>query len=234
MIFIWVSLTAVFKPLLSLVTQSGLLATFLCCSASQNGTNGSSLLQPTVNLTSVGYRPDSTSASSQTAVSDLSQSVSPPPLSDWEETGRSGAMVEESHILGTFAYQSSRNFDSYLKELGVSYVLRTFAGMATPVVTISKKCPTQEPLECRWKIYTDTLFKSHEVNFQLGQSGRDVTMDGRAVNFVLHQTGPNTLVEEQTSGGKTTRLVRTFSREGMEVDLSVNNVTSSSTFYRVK
>lgn len=46
-----------------------------------------------------------------------------------------------SFVEGIYNYESSVNFNNYLKELGVSYLLRTFASMASPVVTIIKNCP---------------------------------------------------------------------------------------------
>ena len=39
-------------------------------------------------------------------------------------------------ISGTYTYTSSDNFESYLKELGVSYFLRKLALLATPVVSL--------------------------------------------------------------------------------------------------
>ena len=47
-------------------------------------------------------------------------------------------------MTGKYYYNSSSNFDNYLKALGVPYLLRTFAGIATPIVTIQKhKCEKQ-------------------------------------------------------------------------------------------
>ena len=43
-------------------------------------------------------------------------------------------------IPGIYDYQSSRNFDNYLKALGVNSILRTLAGLASPIVTISTNC----------------------------------------------------------------------------------------------
>ena len=86
--------------------------------------------------------------------------------------------------------------------------------------------------ECIWKIRTDTMFKSHEVTFKLGEWSQDVTMDGRTVTFKVEQEGPNRLVEIQKGNGKTTKLVRDFSKEGMEIYLKVNDVESSSAFLR--
>lgn len=43
-------------------------------------------------------------------------------------------------IPGIFDYESSVNFDNYLAALGVNYVLRKLAGLASPTVTISNSC----------------------------------------------------------------------------------------------
>ena len=41
-------------------------------------------------------------------------------------------------IPGIYDYESSVNFDNYLAALGVNYVLRKLAGLAYPVVTITR------------------------------------------------------------------------------------------------
>ena len=45
-----------------------------------------------------------------------------------------------SLIAGTYTFERQSNFQNYLKELGVPYVLRTLAGIARPVVTVSRDC----------------------------------------------------------------------------------------------
>ena len=47
---------------------------------------------------------------------------------------------EMSLITGIYTFESEDNFQKYLKKLGVPYVLRSLASMATPVITISKNC----------------------------------------------------------------------------------------------
>jgi hypothetical protein len=39
---------------------------------------------------------------------------------------------------GTFHLSTAHNFDAYLAELGVSYLLRRLASLASPTVTISR------------------------------------------------------------------------------------------------
>jgi hypothetical protein len=68
---------------------------------------------------------------------------------------------ERSLITGIYNYESSTNFQKYLKELGVPYMLRTLAGLATPVVTISKTC--EEKVK---EIYA-TFRKTHLISLLL-------------------------------------------------------------------
>ena len=54
---------------------------------------------------------------------------------------------EISIITGIYTFESEVNFQNYLKELGVPYVLRSLASMATPVITISKDCQVTSKLQ---------------------------------------------------------------------------------------
>ena len=88
---------------------------------------------------------------------------------------------------------------------------------------------------CDWRIRTDTLFKSHVVDFRLDVPAKDVTMDGRSIDYVVKKNGPSTLIEEQrTSSDVETTLLREFSERHMTVTLSVNGVTSRSYFNRAR
>ena len=51
------------------------------------------------------------------------------------------SLTGPTHTFGEFQYSSAEGFEAYLKELGVSSVLRTMAGWATPVVTVTRVCP---------------------------------------------------------------------------------------------
>jgi len=145
---------------------------------------------------------------------------------------------EMSLITGIYTFESEDNFQKYLKKLGVPYVLRSLASMATPVITISKNCqdiPADRDDDdggCDWTMRTDTLFKSHTLKFRLGVPGTDVTMDGRRVGYVIHKTGANQLTEEQTSDNTKTKIVRDFAADRMDVSMSVDDVVGSSVFRR--
>jgi hypothetical protein len=73
---------------------------------------------------------------------------------------------ERSLITGIYNYESSTNFQKYLKELGVPYMLRTLAGLATPVVTISKTC--EEKVK---EIYA-TFRKTHLISLPIAESSK--------------------------------------------------------------
>ncbi|CAB4058047.1 unnamed protein product [Lepeophtheirus salmonis] len=95
----------------------------------------------------------------------------------------------DSLLTGTFTYGHSNNFEAYLKELGVPYLLRSLALLASPVVTISKKCPFESSVDegCLWKIRTDTIFRSHEAEFKLNEESTTTRMDGQTVRFYIQK-----------------------------------------------
>ena len=80
-------------------------------------------------------------------VAGLTPKVTPPPSpstvvesSLTQQTTSTIAPLTSELIPGVYDYESSLNFDNYLTELGVNYVLRKLAGLAYPTVRISKVC----------------------------------------------------------------------------------------------
>lgn len=142
-------------------------------------------------------------------------------------------MLPSSLMAGTFHLHSSDNFDAYLSELGVSFILRQLASLAFPIITV-ESCPSPPPQDCKWKIKTDAGLRSHTISFTLGNEVDDVTMDGRQVTSLFSLGGKDSLVEEQKSrdGGPTTILTRRFDASRMEVGMVVNGVSASSVFLR--
>ena len=89
---------------------------------------------------------------------------------------------------GSFHLHSSDNFDSYLEELGVGYILRQLAALAFPIITVSgcpapSSPPPPAPSPCRWSIQTDAGLRSHVITFLPGEGVQDTTMDGRQVGY---------------------------------------------------
>ena len=132
-------------------------------------------------------------------------------------------------VEGTYSLESSSNFDSYLKELGVGFLLRQVAQVAQPTVTVDRASSSEEEV---WKVHTSTMVRDHTVTFQLGEEVEDTTLDGRRVASTFTQGEGNQLVEEQVGMRGSTRLVRTFHQDRMEVTMQANLVTANSVFRR--
>ena len=87
-----------------------------------------------------------------------------------------------------------------------------------------------------WEIRTDTIFRSHVVQFKMNKSLEDKTLDGRKVTvLVTKQNGnENRWIEKQKDidSGKENTIIRDFFHDRMMVNLSVGSVRSFSTFVR--
>ena len=87
-----------------------------------------------------------------------------------------------------------------------------------------------------WEIRTDTIFRSHVVQFTMNKSLVDKTLDGRKVTMlVTKQNGnENRWIEKQKDidNGKENTIIRDFFHDRMMVNLSVGSVRSFSTFVR--
>jgi hypothetical protein len=142
-------------------------------------------------------------------------------------------------ILGKYHLGATENFDEYLYELGVSYILRNLAKLAKPTITISRTCEDAtveypaESKDCDWRIYTETPFKTHTIRFKLEEQVDDYTMDGRTTISIFNIQDENTLIEHQL-GDVNTTLIREFDTQKMKVTLLVNDVTATSIFPRLE
>ena len=87
-----------------------------------------------------------------------------------------------------------------------------------------------------WEIRTNTIFRSHVVQFKMNKSLEDKTLDGRKVTMlVTKQNGnENRWIEKQKDidNGKENTIIRDFFHDRMMVNLSVGSVRSFSTFVR--
>ena len=60
----------------------------------------------------------------------------PPPTTN--NTTTTSSSSSEILMSGTFYLHSSDNFDAYLTELGVGFILRQLASLAYPIVTVDR------------------------------------------------------------------------------------------------
>lgn len=91
---------------------------------------------------------------------------------------------------GKFELESSENFDDFLKALGVGFILRNAAKLATPTVEITNEGDS-------FAMKTTTTFKTQEIKFSLGQEFDETRMDGVTVKTTITREGENKLVQSQ-------------------------------------
>merc|ERR1712203_482771 len=91
------------------------------------------------------------------------------------------------------------------KRLGVGLVTRKLGNKSPPTVTI-----TEEAGEFTFK--QESLVKTSEIKFKIGQEFDELTADGCQVKSLMTLKAPNVMVHEMkgTNGGKDSVCVRKF------------------------
>jgi len=125
---------------------------------------------------------------------------------------------------GKYKLTSSDNFDEFLKEIGVNFVLRNLAKTSTPVVEITKTDDT-------YSLKTLTAIKNSEIKFKLGEEFEEARMDGKNVKTKIVADG-NKLVQTQF-GDKEVKIVREFTDNELIATCTVNNVVSVRKYAKV-
>ena len=82
---------------------------------------------------------------------------------------------------------------------------------------------------------TATSLKKVELNFELGKPFDETTTDGRDVTTTVTMEGDNKLITVQMpkkDGGKKVEVVRTFTDDGIKVQMKGDAVVSDQFFKR--
>jgi len=119
-----------------------------------------------------------------------------------------------SAFIGKFKLTSSDNFDEFLKELGVNFVMRNLAKTSSPTVEITKDGDT-------YSLKTTTAIKTSEIKFELGKEFEEDRMDGKKVKTVIEADG-NKLIQTQL-GDKEVKIVREFNDKELKVVCTVES-----------
>ncbi|OTF74944.1 Group 13 mite allergen-like protein (Lipocalin), partial [Euroglyphus maynei] len=104
---------------------------------------------------------------------------------------------------GKYQLESSENFDEFLKELGVGFILRNLAKTTTPTIEVVKDGDY-------WVIKTHTALKTTGIRFKLGEEFDETRIDGKTVKTNVVMEGDNTMVQTQ-KGDKEVKIIREFS-----------------------
>jgi len=126
-------------------------------------------------------------------------------------------------FIGKYKLTNSENFDEFLKELGVNFVLRNLAKTSTPVIEISKDDDT-------YTLKTTTAIKNSEIKFKLGEEFEEARMDGKNVKTKIVADG-NKLIQTQF-GDKEVTIIREFTPTDLVATCKVGDVTSVRTYKR--
>ncbi|XP_036176571.1 fatty acid-binding protein, heart-like [Myotis myotis] len=123
---------------------------------------------------------------------------------------------------GTWKLVDSKNFDDYMKSLGVDFATRQVAIMLKPTTIFEINGDTIT-------LKTQSTFKSTEISFKLGEEFDETTADDRKVKSTVTLEGGK-LVHVQKWNGQETKLVRELVDDKLILTLIHGNVVSTRTY----
>ncbi|KAM5181012.1 fatty acid-binding protein, heart [Mantella aurantiaca] len=126
-------------------------------------------------------------------------------------------MVEK--FLGTWRLVDSKNFDEYMKGLGVGFATRQIANVTKPTTVISLDGDVIV-------LQTQSTFKNTEAKFKLNEEFDETTADDRKVkSLVTIEDGKMKHVQKWE--GKETTLVREVDDNKLLLTLTLGEITST-------
>merc|ERR1711997_160819 len=122
----------------------------------------------------------------------------------------------------------SENFEEFMKVLGVGLVTRKLGNKSSPTVTI-----TEEAGEFIFK--QESLVKTSEIKFKIGEEFDELTADGRKVKSLMTLKAPTVMVHEMkgTNGGKDSVCVREFFGDKMVATCKCEDIETVRTYTAV-
>merc|ERR1711955_132680 len=113
---------------------------------------------------------------------------------------------------GTYKRTEEKDYEAFLKKLGLGLMMRKAATASTPTMIITEEGG-------KWKMVTATTLKSIELSFELGVPFKETTTDGRECNTTVTM-----------AGNKEVKVIREFSDAGIDVQFICEDVTSVQHF----
>lgn len=105
--------------------------------------------------------------------------------------------------MGKFERTEQKNYEEFLKALGVNLLLRKAALISTPIMEVSLD-------QGVWTIKQSTTLKTMEMKFMVGVECDDVTPDGREVKMIVtNEEGAFLMLQKAKKlGEKSTKSTR--------------------------
>ncbi|XP_063041604.1 fatty acid-binding protein, heart [Engraulis encrasicolus] len=129
-------------------------------------------------------------------------------------------------FVGTWNLKESKNFDEYMKALGVGFATRQVGSMTKPTTIIEMDGDTLT-------LKTQSTFKNTEINFKLGVEFDETTADDRKVKSLITLDGGK-LVHVQKWDGKETTLVREVSGNALTLTLTLGDVVCTRSYVKAE
>ncbi|KAK6324205.1 fatty acid-binding protein, heart [Coregonus clupeaformis] len=127
---------------------------------------------------------------------------------------------------GTWNLKESKNFDEYMKALGVGFATRQVGSMTKPTTIIEVAGDTVT-------LKTQSTFKNTEITFKLGEEFDETTADDRKVKSLITVDGGK-MVHVQKWDGKETTLVREVSGNALELTLTLGDVICTRSYVKAE
>ncbi|VDM96640.1 unnamed protein product [Thelazia callipaeda] len=86
--------------------------------------------------------------------------------------------MSAENFVGSWNLVDSENFDAYLKQIGVGMITRGIARNVKPTLTFTVEGN-------KWKIVSESTFRKHVWEFELGKEFNETTADGRQVKSIF-------------------------------------------------
>ncbi|OQR68871.1 fatty acid-binding protein5 isoform 1 [Tropilaelaps mercedesae] len=124
-------------------------------------------------------------------------------------------------FIGTWKLAESENFGEFLKELGVTYIMRKFAETAKPIITFSLDGD-------RWTMQQSTVIRTTCATFRMGEVFVERRLDGVNVRTVVYMDGSKMIQRhfaDPSENLKEVLIVREILNNQMVVKATVGGVT---------
>ncbi|XP_046875806.1 fatty acid-binding protein, heart [Hypomesus transpacificus] len=125
-------------------------------------------------------------------------------------------------FVGTWNLKETKNFDEYMKALGVGFATRQVGGMTKPITIIAVEGDVVT-------LKTQSTFKNTEISFKMGEEFDETTADDRKVKSLITLDGGK-MVHVQKWDGKETTLVREVSGNALTLTLTLGDVVCTRSY----
>ncbi|KAH7728547.1 fatty acid-binding proteinepidermal-like protein [Aphelenchoides avenae] len=134
-------------------------------------------------------------------------------------------------LLGKWKLESSENFDTYMKEIGIGVMKRTIGNNIKPVMVFSCDGET-------WCVKVESTFKNDQWQFENGVRTKITTIDGRIFWCTVTISEDGVWTEEQERAEEDKNAIpSTVTRKIVDgkliVECKANGVVATRTFHRI-